>query len=251
MEDVIFFQIINNISGIVTETEEQLTTNNNLFTDFTNTSLSTITSDNYNPDNTSQQEQLQDIILQYQQIFSLQKRSIQYIESEIKEIKKLFEFVDNYIVIHGDTIIPKDVIESYNYILNYSQYQQHISNIKSKLKETVGLEYVLTPYDTCSTLVPFNFPILQEDKQTIRYKYLYRPKIIMTPYSFEDIQTIITKKPDCFQGKSVTSTHYYFTKETIVAVLAIIERQLLTISKLNKQYRYISQQSSFITNSFI
>ena len=78
------------------------------------------------------------------QILSLQKQSLVFIETEIQKIIQLFQMVHDYIVINGDTIVPKDIVETYNYILNYRQYQLSISEIKTKLNQTIGTEFLFT-----------------------------------------------------------------------------------------------------------
>ena len=246
MNDVIFFSIVDQMTGSVNDIDTQLSTYQNILTNYTNRSLTELTTATYQPGNSDQENTLQLIIQEFQQIFSLQQQSLAFIETEINTIVQLFQMVQDYIVIHGDTVVPKDIIETYNYILNYRQYQLSISNIQTKLTQKIGTEFLFTPYDTCAPLRPLNFPIVQSDGITIRQTFLYRPKIINPSNRFEEIHTILTKKPECFQQKQVTYTHYYFTKDTIDSVFSILNNIQLTLSKIKQLNRKIEQQIIYL-----
>lgn len=242
MNDVIFFSIVDQMTGSVNDIDTQLSTYQNILTNYSNRSLTEITTATYQPENLDQQNTLKIIIQEFQQILLLQQQSLAFIKTEIQKIIQLFQMVQDYIVINGDTIVPKDIVETYNYILNYRQYQLSISDIQTKLNQTIGTEFLFTPYDTCATLRPLNFPIVQSDGITVRQTFLYRPKIINPSNRFEDIQTILTKKPECFQQKQVTYTHYYFTKDTLESVIAILNNIQLTLSKVTQLNRKIEHQ---------
>ena len=235
MNNVLFFEIVNQQQAIVHDLEKDIQQQDTLLTDYNNLSIT----DTITP------KQLPTIALQLRSIFELQKKAVFFIEEKIKCIRRLFEAVQDYVILHGDTIVPKKMIETHDYIFNYQKYSQFIQEIKQQLKKSVGNETLFTPYETCYTLHPFYFPILQTDTQTVRPFYLYRPKIIKSPYSWEDIQEIITKKPNCYQGTQVTATHYYFTEDTLKQVLIIIGKIETNLAILRKQHCCLKKQIDY------